>query len=81
MGVVGTGASAVQVVSGLAPLASHLTVFQRTASWVFPKFDFKFPGKHEYLNHSSHRLRVVVLREGSGWLGGSLGAVAAQVAP
>lgn len=37
--VVGTGASAVQVVPAIAPDVAHLTVFQRTASWVLPRLD------------------------------------------
>lgn len=36
VGVVGTGASAVQLVPALAGHARHLTVFQRTPSWVLP---------------------------------------------
>lgn len=34
VGVVGTGSSGIQVVRALADVASHLTVFQRTASWI-----------------------------------------------
>ena len=34
--VVGTGASGMQMVPELADLAKHITVFQRTPSWVFP---------------------------------------------
>jgi cation diffusion facilitator CzcD-associated flavoprotein CzcO len=37
--VVGTGASAVQVIPSIAPLAEHLTVFQRTPIWCLPKLD------------------------------------------
>ena len=37
--VVGTGASAVQVVPQLAGTAAHLTVFQRTPPWILPKHD------------------------------------------
>jgi cation diffusion facilitator CzcD-associated flavoprotein CzcO len=39
--VVGTGASAVQVIPTIAPEVGHLTVFQRTPVWVFPKRDFR----------------------------------------
>ncbi len=39
VGVVGTGASAVQVVPELAAAAEHLTVFQRTPAWMLPKVD------------------------------------------
>jgi cation diffusion facilitator CzcD-associated flavoprotein CzcO len=34
--IIGTGASGVQCVSAIAPEVRHLTVFQRTANWVFP---------------------------------------------
>ncbi|OBG33577.1 MULTISPECIES: flavin-containing monooxygenase [Mycolicibacter] len=37
--VIGTGASAVQVIPEIAPEVSSLTVFQRTPIWCFPKFD------------------------------------------
>jgi cation diffusion facilitator CzcD-associated flavoprotein CzcO len=37
--VIGTGASAVQVIPELAPIVAQLTVFQRTPIWCFPKFD------------------------------------------
>jgi len=38
--VIGTGASAVQVVPSIAPIVGKLSVFQRTAAWVVPKQDF-----------------------------------------
>jgi cation diffusion facilitator CzcD-associated flavoprotein CzcO len=37
--VIGTGASAVQVVPSIAPLVGRLSVFQRTPAWVVPKQD------------------------------------------
>ena len=37
VGVVGTGASAVQLVPPVADLAGHLTLFQRSPNWVGPK--------------------------------------------
>ena len=37
--VVGTGASAVQLVPELAQQAAHLSVFQRTPAWILPKHD------------------------------------------
>ncbi|MGE2689851.1 flavin-containing monooxygenase [Mycolicibacterium pulveris] len=37
--VIGTGASAVQVIPEIAPIVERLTVFQRTPIWCFPKFD------------------------------------------
>lgn len=39
VGVIGTGASAVQLVPPVAEQASHLTVFQRSAPWVVPRHD------------------------------------------
>ncbi|MGI8332269.1 flavin-containing monooxygenase [Actinomadura scrupuli] len=41
--VIGNGASAVQFVPRIAPLAGRLSVFQRSATWVFPKTDFPYP--------------------------------------
>ena len=35
--VIGTGASAVQIVPSIAPFVSKLSVFQRTPAWVVPK--------------------------------------------
>jgi cation diffusion facilitator CzcD-associated flavoprotein CzcO len=37
--VIGTGASAVQVVPSIAPRVATLAVFQRTPAWVVPKLD------------------------------------------
>jgi cation diffusion facilitator CzcD-associated flavoprotein CzcO len=37
--VIGTGASAVQVIPTIAPYVDHLTVFQRTPVWCIPKAD------------------------------------------
>jgi cation diffusion facilitator CzcD-associated flavoprotein CzcO len=37
--VIGTGASAVQLIPPLARRAAHLTVFQRTPAWVLPRLD------------------------------------------
>jgi cation diffusion facilitator CzcD-associated flavoprotein CzcO len=41
--VIGTGCSSVQVVPELQPLVERLYVFQRTAAWVMPRLDFRFP--------------------------------------
>ena len=37
--IIGTGASAVQVIAEIAPIIADLTVFQRTPIWCFPKLD------------------------------------------
>jgi cation diffusion facilitator CzcD-associated flavoprotein CzcO len=36
IGVIGTGSSAVQMMEPLSKVASHLTMFQRTAQWIMP---------------------------------------------
>ena len=41
--LIGTGASAVQVVPSIAPLVDQLTVFQRTPIWCLPKLDGPIP--------------------------------------
>jgi cation diffusion facilitator CzcD-associated flavoprotein CzcO len=40
--VIGTGASAVQVVPAIAPQVAKLSVFQRTPAWVVPKLDKRY---------------------------------------
>ncbi len=40
--VIGSAASAVQVVPSIAPVVAHLDQYQRTANWVFPKDDAVF---------------------------------------
>lgn len=39
--VIGTGASAIQFIPQVQPLAKQLIVFQRTAPWVLPKADME----------------------------------------
>src|SRR5882762_863304 len=41
--VIGTGASAIQFVPAIAPLAEQLTVYQRSAAYVLPKPDKVYP--------------------------------------
>ena len=43
VGIIGTGASAVQVIAAIAPIVQELKVFQRTPIWCFPKFDVPLP--------------------------------------
>lgn len=42
--VIGTGASAVQIVPELVGTAAQVTVFQRTPAWVIPRSNFRVPG-------------------------------------
>ncbi|NNH70953.1 NAD(P)/FAD-dependent oxidoreductase [Nocardia uniformis] len=43
VGVVGTGASAVQIIPAIRDEVAAMTVFQRTPVWSFPKPDFQTP--------------------------------------
>jgi cation diffusion facilitator CzcD-associated flavoprotein CzcO len=43
VGIIGTGASGVQIIPQLARIAGQLTVFQRRGAWVFPKPDVQIP--------------------------------------
>ncbi|MDV7197558.1 NAD(P)/FAD-dependent oxidoreductase [Rhodococcus kroppenstedtii] len=40
--VIGTGASAIQIVPAIAPEVAHLDVYQRTAPWVLPRLDREY---------------------------------------
>ncbi|MBD2860138.1 NAD(P)/FAD-dependent oxidoreductase [Spongiibacter sp. KMU-158] len=64
--VIGTGASAIQLVPIVAASAQQLTVYQRTPIWLLPKPDFKvpaplrwglrkFPRLHERYHRLSHK--------------------------
>jgi cation diffusion facilitator CzcD-associated flavoprotein CzcO len=44
--IIGTGATAVQLVPALAKEVEHLSVFQRTPIWVLPKPDFELGALH-----------------------------------
>ena len=56
VGVVGTGASGVQMVAGIAERAARLTVFQRKAPYLFPRKDREFYAREQ-------RLRVRLLQK------------------
>lgn len=45
VGIVGTGASGVQLVSAVAADVAKLTVFQRTPIWIVPKYDAPLPAR------------------------------------
>ena len=47
--VVGTGASAVQFVPEVAEVAAQVTVFQRTAAWVLPRWDVPYGSARRWL--------------------------------
>ncbi|WP_405488764.1 flavin-containing monooxygenase [Nocardia sp. NBC_00511] len=44
---IGTGASAIQYIPEIQPGAARLTLFQRTAAWVLPKFDTDYQPIHQ----------------------------------
>jgi cation diffusion facilitator CzcD-associated flavoprotein CzcO len=46
---IGTGASAIQYIPAIAPQVAHLTLFQRSAAWVLPKFDTEYTAFHHAL--------------------------------
>ncbi|MES2720572.1 MAG: NAD(P)/FAD-dependent oxidoreductase [Pseudomonadota bacterium] len=41
--VIGTGASAIQIIPELVKVAEKVTVFQRTPGWVLPRMDYRSP--------------------------------------
>jgi len=41
--VIGTGASAIQIIPEVQRVAAHLDVYQRTAPWVIPRHDRRYP--------------------------------------
>ncbi|MEU7687454.1 flavin-containing monooxygenase [Streptomyces spectabilis] len=49
VGVIGTGPSAVQFVPRIAPRVRTLRVFQRSANWVMPKWDYRYGPAHQAL--------------------------------
>jgi cation diffusion facilitator CzcD-associated flavoprotein CzcO len=53
IGVVGTGSSAVQMMEPLSRVASHLSMFQRTAQWIMPI------GNRRYTDAQRRRARLL----------------------
>jgi cation diffusion facilitator CzcD-associated flavoprotein CzcO len=47
--VIGTGASAIQFVPRVQPLAERVTVFQRTPAWIMPRHDRQISGPERWL--------------------------------
>lgn len=70
VGVVGTGASAVQVVPELVEAGARVTVFQRSAPWVLPKEDAPYPPAEQELFRQdddarrAHRERIFAEMDG-----------------
>jgi cation diffusion facilitator CzcD-associated flavoprotein CzcO len=49
VGVVGTGASAIQIVPAIQPKVEKLTLFQRTPAWIVPRHDYPFNRLERFL--------------------------------
>ncbi len=59
VGVLGTGASAIQIVPSIAPDVADLKVFQRTPSWVLPRMNHPYSDElHERWSKHSFRQRL-----------------------
>jgi len=69
VGVIGTGASAIQIVPELAKVARKVRVYQRTAPWVVPRHDGPIPAAERALYRrvpsalEAHRLRLWLSHE------------------
>ncbi|WP_246574274.1 flavin-containing monooxygenase [Streptomyces genisteinicus] len=48
--MIGTGASAIQIVPAIQPKVSALTLFQRTPPWVMPRVDRRISGAERWLH-------------------------------
>ncbi|MGW7355993.1 flavin-containing monooxygenase [Streptomyces sp. NPDC054802] len=48
--MIGTGASAIQIVPSIQPRVDSLTLFQRTPPWVMPRMDRKISGAERWLH-------------------------------
>lgn len=63
--VIGTGASAIQIIPKIAPIVGHLDVFQRTAPYVIPRLDRSYFGWERAALRNVPGLRRVV--RGQDW--------------
>mgnify|MGYP000293516851 CR=1 FL=1 len=66
VGVIGTGASAVQIVPAIAPRVGKLHVFQRTPPWILPKADRAF-SEREKERFRRHPWRMSLERSALYW--------------
>ncbi|OIV37918.1 hypothetical protein BIV57_08680 [Mangrovactinospora gilvigrisea] len=56
--VVGTGASAIQIVPGIQPKAERLTLFQRTPAWIMPRLNHSIGGARQRLYNALPAARL-----------------------
>jgi cation diffusion facilitator CzcD-associated flavoprotein CzcO len=68
--VIGTGATAVQLIPQIARRAAALTVYQRTPIWVTPKADFRIPKPVQLLFAAQPWTQRLARRANSTWLEG-----------
>jgi cation diffusion facilitator CzcD-associated flavoprotein CzcO len=67
--VIGTGATAIQVVPAIQPKVAQLTLFQRTPAWIVPRLDYEFSERKQWwfehvpLTQKLDRLRIYLGRE------------------
>ncbi|MFJ1678446.1 flavin-containing monooxygenase [Streptomyces sp. NPDC088251] len=50
--MIGTGASAIQIVPAIQPKTGRLTLFQRTPPWVMPRMDRRISGAERWLHRT-----------------------------
>jgi cation diffusion facilitator CzcD-associated flavoprotein CzcO len=62
VGLIGTGASAIQVLPAIAGQAAHVHVFQRTPAWVIPKWNPSVPRWRQALYRHQPWLQALVRR-------------------
>ncbi|MDP2227542.1 MAG: NAD(P)/FAD-dependent oxidoreductase, partial [Moraxellaceae bacterium] len=67
VGMIGTGATAVQVGPAVAPIVSHLTVFQRTPNWIMPRLDRDISEREKAFNRKNPA-GMFAARMGNYWL-------------
>ncbi|MEU4203493.1 NAD(P)/FAD-dependent oxidoreductase [Streptomyces sp. NPDC039022] len=63
--MIGTGASAIQIVPSIQPTVDRLTLFQRTPAWVLPRADRRISGLERWLHTRVPATRVA--RRGLLW--------------
>ncbi|KAH7087715.1 flavin-binding monooxygenase-like protein [Paraphoma chrysanthemicola] len=69
VGIIGNGATAAQIIPEILPSTSHLTVYQRSATWVIPRLDYSVSplqrAIYRYLPfvRSRHRASMMDYRE------------------
>ncbi|MFH8365999.1 flavin-containing monooxygenase [Streptomyces sp. NPDC018031] len=63
--MIGTGASAIQIVPAIQPQVDRLTLFQRTPAWVLPRMDRRITAAEQWLHTKVPATRA--LRRGLLW--------------